>query len=64
MTLKWIRLTERKRIAFVNGRVLSGDRKIIRREDGNKGSYSFEEVSGRTLVTVVEYPEWRKEWQI
>ena len=63
MKVKWIRMTERKRIAYVDGRVLLGDRQIIRQEDGNKGSYTFKDVCGRTLVTVTEYPEWRREWQ-
>ena len=62
--LNWIRLTDKKLIAFVPGRIIPSDRAMIRKDDGNRGAYDFRFENGRTRITLTEHPEWVRAWRV
>lgn len=58
MTVKWIRIDERKSVARVPGRILPSDQAMIRRQDGCKGAYDFRFNGEVTTIVRTEHPEW------
>lgn len=60
----WVRVGGRTLVNSIDGRLSAKEQADFRRQDGQKGEYSFcySHTTGRTYIRIIEHPEWTGEF--